>query len=117
MEASEEDRQKVKKAILAGRIEWSEEAKESLASMDRQNPDFTVIDIDLHCWGKFNNKEGEQVNQGGFDISWRTKSAGFGHMIVYIDNDGKIKCQDEGMGKTFLKDVLNKLIDKIELDD
>lgn len=118
MEASEAEKEKVKKAILAGRITMSEEATQSLASMNPNDPEkFTITDVDLYCWGKFNNKEGNQANQGGFDISWRTKAAGFGHMVVYVDNDGSIRCQDEGMGKNFLRDVLNKLLDKMELDD
>jgi hypothetical protein len=117
MEANEAEKEKVKKAILAGRVSISEEAEQSLASMNPNDPDkFTVTDVKLDCWGKY-DRNGKQVNKGGFDISWQTKAAGFGHMTVYVNNEGVIRCGNEGMGKVFLKDVLNKLLDKMELDD
>lgn len=63
-------------------------------------PDFTVT----HVWLT------EDYREGLIDIGWQTKSAGFGH-LSFDNKDGKIHCSSETMGRKFVKEVLNKLVD------
>lgn len=48
------------------------------------------------------------------DIAWSTVSAGFGRLTLYINKEGKLKADTEGMGKEFCKAVFAKLIDSWE---
>lgn len=102
----------MKRAILKGNVRISKEGEEVLAAMNPHDPErFTITDVKLDCWGPYKG------NKSGFCIHWVTKAAGFGSMTVYVDNDGKLKCDNEAMGKNFLKTVLVALLDKMELDD
>ena len=64
-------------------------------------PDFTVMEVRLT----------EDYHEGLIDIGWQTKSAGFGH-LSFNNKDGKIHCSSETMGRKFVKEVLNKLVDQ-----
>jgi len=67
--------------------------------------DFTIIGVSLP----------EDYREGLIDISWRTKTAGFGHLSFH--NEGNdIICSSEGMSKDFIKTVLNHLVDIAILD-
>lgn len=56
-------------------------------------------------------------NQGGFEIAWHAKGIGFGRLLVWKDNDGKLKCDNEGMSRKFIKALFAKLTDDLELHD
>ena len=47
--------------------------------------------------------------EGDIDLEW-TASIGFGHLAFKIVGD-KIHCNNETMGREFVKEVLNKLVD------
>ena len=75
-------------------------------SKKTKEPDFTVERVWLT----------EDYREGLIDIGWGTKSAGFGH-LSFKNKDGKIHCGNETMGRKFIKDVLNKLVDVAILDE
>jgi hypothetical protein len=111
-----EAREKITKAIESGNVVVSEMAEASFANMDLDNPDrvadFTITDIKLNCWGPW--KKADFGNEGGFEIQWETVNCGFGSTTVYV-KDGKIKCDNEAMGKNFIRSVFEKLIQDMEL--
>ena len=111
------DKEKVKKAVLKGNVTASARAQKALATMDFNdpNPDFTITEIDLNCWGPF-KLYGVQINYGGFDITYETKSAGRGRVTIYNANDGKLRCERQGMSQQFIKDLLARLVDELILD-
>jgi hypothetical protein len=51
-----------------------------------------------------------------FYISWSVPGTGFGEFVFYNKKD-KMMISNEGMGKDFIKKVMNNLIDKCELED
>lgn len=111
---------KIREAAVKGNIRCTPRVERALSNVDLRNPDFTIVEVELHGWGAWEReKDGQKFgNLGGFAIDWVAKSAGCGTMSVYIDKeDGKIHCQNEYMGKQFLKDVLCKLVDEMILDD
>jgi hypothetical protein len=55
-----------------------------------------------------------KVNNGGMTISWGTVSAGFGMLTIMLTKDGKLVADTEGMGKTFCKGVLARLMNGLE---
>jgi hypothetical protein len=73
-----------------------------------KKPDFTITDANLaEVWNDL-----ERGNRG-FVVEWETKSAGFGTLTIYHDNnDGILHMDAEAMGLDFCKKVLAKLIDK-----
>lgn len=64
-------------------------------------PDFTITNVWLT----------EDYREGLIDIGWSTKSAGYGH-LSFKNVDGRIQCSSEGMGRKFVRSVLNKLVEK-----
>ena len=48
--------------------------------------------------------------EGDIDLDWTCKGIGFGHLAFKL-KDGKILCNNEYMGKEFIRSVLNKLVD------
>lgn len=74
-------------------------------------PDWTVTRVRLDAWNKGSH------GGPGFEVAYETWSAGFGTVTIYQDADGKLNCDNEAMGRTFLKAVLSKLIDECELLD
>ena len=69
-------------------------------------PDFTVVNVWLT----------EDYREGLIDIGWQTESAGFGH-LSFDNKDGKIHCSSETMGRKFVKEVLNELVDVAIFED
>lgn len=55
------------------------------------------------------------VSYNHFGVHWETTSAGFGECGFYF-NDGKIHCDSEGLGRDFVRAVLNKLVDDAIFD-
>lgn len=112
----DEAKEKILNAFEKGNVVVSDRAAESFANMDLGNPDrvadFTITHIELSCWSPW--KRGELGNEGGFEIKWETKNCGFGSTTVYV-KDGKIQCDNEAMGKTFIRSVFEKLLQDMEL--
>jgi len=48
--------------------------------------------------------------EGDIDLQWVANGIGTGHLAFY-EKDGKIYCNNETMGRDFIKAVLNKLVD------
>jgi len=111
MRSAEEDKKKMIKAIEMGNVVIDTNAAESIKSMKLNDPDFTVTGTILNCWGKTDN------NLGGFEVLWQTVSAGFGSATFYIDQTGKLCCENEGMSRRFLRDVLSHLVGNAILSD
>jgi hypothetical protein len=113
--------EKVREAILAGRIEYSDRAAEALANFDWDNPDHTIVSIELNgCWGPWHKtaKNGTPLgNNGGFDVWYTFKSAGCGRATIYKGDDGKLHCYNQGMRRKFIKELLARLVDEMEFDD
>lgn len=105
-----DEREKVVGAIREGRVSFAPGVEEKLGTIDFVNPDYTITSVQLSCWGK---GEGRLP---GFCVYWTTKSAGFGSTCVSLE-DGKIKCENEGMGPSFLKPVFSHLVQQMELAD
>ena len=72
--------------------------------------DFTITRVTIGCWGQCD------LNDGGFVLSWGTKSAGFGECTFYLQ-DGKMKCQNECMSKEFVKTLFDFLLEHTEFED
>ena len=49
-------------------------------------------------------------------FNWHAKGIGFGSMYFYQGEDGKVHCDNEMMGKAFLKNMLCKMVDDCVLD-
>lgn len=52
----------------------------------------------------------------GFTIYWTRQNIGFGQISFY-EVDGKLKCDSEGMGQEFVKQILCDLVDHSEIED
>jgi hypothetical protein len=114
MDASEAERQKIIRALEAGRVVIDPSAAEAIGRLDRDNPDFTITSTALECWGPWH--EDDRGNDGGFEIKWETRSAGCGRLVVCLE-DGRLVCQNEGMGRRFIREVFEHLIGQMELED
>lgn len=80
--------------------------------------DWTLTRVELEStWAKFRKKiKGKTFgNDGGFSVTWSTKACGFGNLVFY-KKKGKLRCDNEAIGKTFIKKILDKLVDEVELD-
>lgn len=53
----------------------------------------------------------KEYKEGDIDLGWNCKGVGFGH-IAFYEKEGKIYCNNETMGKDFVKAVLIKLVDE-----
>ena len=89
-EASEEDRQKIIKALEKGNVEWSPSAKRYFdragGIATHGKADFTIVEAEVDSfWGPY------ESNNGGIDIHWSTVSAGFGRLTIHITKEGKLK--------------------------
>lgn len=49
-------------------------------------------------------------------VAWTAKDYGFGEFTFYVI-DGKLRCDNEAMGKDFIKKMLCQMVDDAELDD
>lgn len=96
-------------------ISMMKRAKSGIAISD---DDWSLTDVELECtWAKYRKKIKGKIfgNDGGFSITWSTKSCGFGNLVFYKKN-GKLRCDNETMGKTFITKVLTKLVETTQLD-
>jgi hypothetical protein len=79
--------------------------------MAKKKVDFQIVDVWIdEAWGADGKLK-------GFDIGWRTKSAGFGHTAFAYNEKGELVCDNETMGKKFIMSVFEALIDKAEMAD
>lgn len=102
------DLKKIKQAVEDGNVEL-QASDECVANMaipgTGRKPDFTVTAVHLRgCWSKPDSE--------GFILGWETKSAGFGELTIYLEK-GVLGCDTEAMGKEFVREVLNKLVDDL----
>lgn len=44
-------------------------------------------------------------------FSWTAKGIGFGTFTFYTDTKGRLHCDNETMGRDFIKRMLNKMVD------
>ncbi len=49
-------------------------------------------------------------------FEWTAKGIGFGSFTFYLKPDGKLHCDNETMGKDFIKKMLCKMVDECVLD-
>lgn len=71
--------------------------------------DFTVTHAEISgVWG-YNGDKG--FGGKGFEISWGTKSAGFGTFTITTYDNGKTYINNEGMNFGFCAEVLLKLLE------
>jgi len=57
-------------------------------------------------------------NLGGpFQIEWAVKDIGFGIITFIKNDDGEIVIDSELMGRTFVKEILNYLVDHTKFTD
>lgn len=73
-------------------------------------PDFTITEAQVEFWGPSDR------NEGGMDITWATKSAGFGH-TTFCRKNGKLHCDNECMSREFILSVLKFVVDNTELQN
>ena len=123
---------KIRTAAKAGRIGLANPTPERQAAFTSLNAAIQVakttkkplkVDLTLtgakleSTWSKWRKKVKGKIfgNDGGFEISWSTVSAGFGGLTFYI-KDGKLHCETEGMGKKFIVKVLVKLVEDTILE-
>lgn len=96
-----------KKAAAEGNVELNcteDEAREVMETFKTgRKPDFTVTRAEIS--GAWENERGT-----GFEISWGTKSAGFGTITLVTDKDGNTHIDDECMSKEFVANVFIKLL-------
>ncbi len=55
------------------------------------------------------------VPQNNFGISWGAAGIGFGEFFFYKGEGDKLLCDNECMSKDFIRAVLNKLVDDLEI--
>jgi len=106
--------EEVRKAILGGRIEFSDRALIAIQNMDLKNPDKTLTTVSVSFWGPW-GEDGEG-NKGGMGIDWMTVSAGCGRCDFRVDNDGKMRCYNQDMSKEFIMTLLQFILAHTELD-
>lgn len=70
-----------------------------------RTPDFTVTSAKI-----------AEMGEGYLEIDWETKSAGFGVLTLYRTPEGELRCDDETMGRKFVREVLLKLGESLALD-
>ncbi len=109
-EATDEERAKLREIAAAGRIISRDPvAMNNCIKTIRSGgkPDFTLTKVEVEsCWGK------NKTNDGGFEVTWGTVSAGFGS-LTFVKRDGKLICDAETMGREFVQEVLKKLADDV----
>jgi hypothetical protein len=115
---SETERETIKRLAKEGKVELSSEDEAALNRMTKpgiiykvsSEPDFTLRKVQL--------TGATELEDGGyaFDLAWQTESAGFGH-ICFWSKDSLLHCDNEAMGRDFLKKVVCKLVDDATLSD
>jgi hypothetical protein len=117
--ADEETKKKIVDLIKAGKAKVEPRFGEALANLmvnkGRAEGDWelTLVEVD-GFWGQ---GEGTCISDGGgVEVSWGTKGAGFGTLTFFLQ-DGKLRCDNQMMGRDFIKRVLCKLVDEMQLQD
>jgi len=119
---NEEEKDKFKKALQAGRVEATPRVEEALANFDWENPDSTLKAVSVTFWGPWrrpmkHNPDEITGNGGGIGINYMMKSAGCGRADFYIDDKtGKLRCYNQAMGKKFLATLFDHILENTELD-
>ncbi len=67
-------------------------------------PDFTITRAEISGVWSYNGGT-------GFEVSWGTKSAGFGSITLTTDENGKTRIDNEGMSIEFCDTVFLKLLE------
>ena len=117
MTPDNDELQRYKETLAAGRVEFSEQAERAIANLDLKNPDRTLTSVKFTFWGPFKDKKtGEFVNQGGLGIDWESVSAGCGRCDFRLDNDGKLRCYNQDEPKEFILLLLQRMLSETELD-
>ena len=125
-DAPPEVREAIKQACLEGRVEPANpEAFDGfLQGISTGDIDWTLTGTTVaKFWGPWkkedippgNTLNYDSGNDGGFIIQWATKGAGFGEATFYL-KDGKLRCDSEGMGRDFIKEVINHLLNQMVID-
>lgn len=117
-------KKQIVKAMEDGNVTFAPGLEESIRSMSHDS-DFTITSTTLaQTWGKpeivvgaFDDPPPCSTTPGGFEIHWRTVSAGGGCTTFYVLADGKLRCDNETMSPDFVKAVLSHLVDQAEFDD
>lgn len=112
---------KIKELARAGKVEIGKNPEDAKslgeffkAAKAGVQPDFAVTGAEIEqVWGRW--RRGKRGNDGGFNVAWRTKSAGFGHATFYLKK-GQLHCDNECMSREFLKSVMCALLEKTILD-
>ena len=70
---------------------------------------YDIAYVDLTCWGgeKFKHPK----NTGGFVLSWCVNGIGFGELAFIQDKKRGLICEDEGMSREFIDDILKYFLD------
>lgn len=107
---------KIRKACMERRVKFEQGNKTARSiSLSPEKTDFAVTDACIcQCWGP------HKGNDGGFEIQWQTKGAGFGHLAFIQKKDSKgvhLVIDNECMSRRFVMDVLRELVDRAELKD
>lgn len=55
--------------------------------------------------------------EGHLSLNWAAKGQGFGQMRIYVGKDGKPHIDSECMGRHFIRSVLLRLADELEIDE
>jgi hypothetical protein len=113
---AEAHRERFMEAIKAGRVVIAPDVARGIREINLADPDFTVTDTTLSCWGAFKRDDDGYGNDGGFEITWQTKSAGFGRIVFYL-KDGELRCHNEGMGPTFIASVFAHLVGHTKMEE
>lgn len=65
----------------------------------------------------FDSFETNAEFRGDFTVIWSKKGTGFGQFHFYEGKDGKMHCDNETMGRPFIKGILAAMVDKCAMDD
>lgn len=118
----------IRKACQAGRVSLADSKDAgAMKALDevlagRRKPDSSLTKVKAaSCWGRWRSpspcKDGSMVgNDGGFDIRWETRSCGWGRLTFYVKK-GRLFCDNQHMSRRFIKKVLCRLADEVELED
>ena len=113
--ASKKTTDKIKKLAKLGKVVVRKKDAEAFSNIDLSELDHTVTGAEIEqVWGRW--RRGKNGNDGGFDVAWQTKSAGFGHATFYLKK-GKLHCSNECMGREFLKAIMCRLVEEAILED
>lgn len=114
--ADEETRKKIVGLIKDGKAQVEPRFEEALANLvikkrapKEEDWELTLVEVDSF-WGQTADVS------GGAEVSWATKGAGFGTLTFFM-KDGKLMCDNQMMGRKFIKRVFCKLIDEMQLQD